>query len=220
MPAFCPSCGNAVEEGSKFCQRCGTPSSQPSAAPPPTPGSQWTPQPPPPSQSNWTPPAAPGFPPTQPNKMKAALLGGLVGGLLSGLPFIAAGNCCFCLWVVLGGVIAVYLYSKEVPEVMSGDAALLGLQSGMVSAVVSTILSIPVRLIMSRFMSGFQREMIDRMLEQQTDFPPQLAEFLKMLSSPGFQLGAIAIGFIFSLVFYSMFGALGGLIGKALFKKK
>lgn len=152
-------------------------------------------------------------------KMKAAMLGGLVAGLLSGLPLISAGNVCCCLWVLLGGVIAVYLYSKEVQVLQSGEAALLGLQSGMVAAVVATIVSVPLRLIMSRVAGGLQREFIEKMLEQNPDFPPQLRDFMMHLFSPGFAVGLILLGFVFSLILYSLFGALGGLIGKAIFKK-
>lgn len=155
-----------------------------------------------------------------PDKIKAALLGGLVGGLLSGLPFIKAGNCCFCLWVVLGGVIAVYIYAKQVQVLSGSTAALLGMQSGMVSAVVSTIVSIPFHLMMTRFAGGFQREMIERMMEQNPDFPPQLRELMLRFFSPEFAVGMIIIGFISALIFYSIFGALGGLLGNTLFKKK
>jgi hypothetical protein len=73
---------------------------------------------------------------------------------------------------------------------------------------------------MTRFAGTFQREMIERMMEQNPDFPPQLREFMLSLFSPGFAIGLIIIGFIFSLVFYSIFGALGGLLGNTLFKKK
>lgn len=150
--------------------------------------------------------------------MKAALLGGLVGGLLSGLPFIKAGNCCFCLWVMLGGVIAVYIYSKQLYAMTGGTAALLGMQSGMVSAVVSTIISIPFQLIMTRVAGGFQREMIEKMMEQNPDFPPQFRDFMLRMFSPEFAVGLIIFGFIISLVVFSLFGALGGIIGRSLFK--
>lgn len=155
-----------------------------------------------------------------PNKMKAALLGGLVAGVLSGLPGISAGNCCFCLWVVLGGVIAAYLYTKEVPLLRSGEAAFVGMMSGVVAAVIATIISIPLRLLMSRFMMGFQREFMEKMLEQNQDFPPQLREFMLGMFSPGFAIGMILVGFVMSLVFFSIFGALGGMLGNAMFKKK
>lgn len=227
MAAFCPSCGSPIDAGARFCQKCGAVAPGEQAQPPsPPPGSQWTPPPPPPPQPQWTPPptpppsGAPGAPAARPDKMKAILLGGLVAGVLSGIPFISAGNVCCCLWVILGGVLAVYLYLKEVPLLLSGEAALLGLQSGMVAAVVSTIISIPVRLVMSRFAGAMQRQMLDRIFEQNQDFPPQLRDFMLHIFSPGFMLGAMIIGFIFSLIFFSIFGALGGLLGNAMFKKK
>lgn len=154
------------------------------------------------------------------NKMKAVLLGGLVAGLLSGTPLIGAGNVCCCLWVIVGGALAVYLYGKDVPFLMSGDAALLGLQSGMVAAVVKTIIDIPIHFLMVRFAGTMQREFIEKMIEQNPDFPAPLAGLMRQFMSPGFAIGALLIGFIFSLVLFSIFGALGGLLGQAIFKKK
>ncbi len=236
MAAFCANCGSPLEAGSRFCQKCGAavpstpqPTTPPPSGsswtpqPPPPPQQQWSPPPPPPPQPQWTPPPAGGTPmppAAAPDKMKPILLGGLVAGLLSGIPFISAGNLCCCLWVVLGGVLAVYLYSRQVPVLMSGEAALLGLQSGMVAAVVNTIISIPIRFFMVRFMGSMQREMLGRIFEQNPDFPPQLRDLLQSLFSPGFMLGAILIGFIVSLIFFSIFGSIGGLIGNAMFKKK
>ncbi len=143
-----------------------------------------------------------------------------MAGLLSGIPFISAGNLCCCLWVLLGGVLAVYLYSREVPMLTSGDAALLGLQSGMVAAVVSTLISIPVRFFITRFFGAVQQQMLQKMFEQNPDFPPQLRGLMQSILSPGFMIGAILVGFVFALIFYSIFGALGGLLGNAMFKKK
>lgn len=230
MDIFCAKCGSRIEGGAKFCQNCGNPAPEPmqAAPPPPPPPPQPPPQrwaPPPPPQGQWAPPPSPpgyGQPRGvgEPSKIKAALLGGLVAGLLSGIPFISAGNLCCCLWVIVGGVIAVYLYSKQVAVLMSGTAALLGLQSGMVAAVVSTIISIPVRLIFSRMMGSVQREMIEKILEQNPDFPPQLRDFMLQIFSPEFAIGMIIIGFVISLIIFSLFGALGGLIGNAMFKKK
>ncbi|MFI5175055.1 MAG: zinc-ribbon domain-containing protein, partial [Terriglobia bacterium] len=37
MAVFCPNCGSTIDEGSKFCQKCGTPSPQPTATAPPPP---------------------------------------------------------------------------------------------------------------------------------------------------------------------------------------
>ena len=40
-----------------------------------------------------------------PSKLQPALLGGLLIGVLSALPFVSVLNGCCCLWVILGGVL-------------------------------------------------------------------------------------------------------------------
>ncbi len=42
-----------------------------------------------------------------------ALLGGLFIGMLSALPIVSVGNCCCCLWMIGGGVLAAYLRAAE-----------------------------------------------------------------------------------------------------------
>jgi hypothetical protein len=42
-------------------------------------------------------------------KAQPVLVGALLMGVLSGLPIIAAGNICCCMWVLSGGFVASYL---------------------------------------------------------------------------------------------------------------
>ncbi len=41
-----------------------------------------------------------------PSKMQPALIGGVILGVLSAVPFVNALNCLCCLWVIAGGVVA------------------------------------------------------------------------------------------------------------------
>jgi hypothetical protein len=79
------------------------------------------------------------------NKMKAALIGGGVAGLLSIIPLV--GNCCF-LWALLGGFLAVFIYLKGAPGPLApGDGAKLGLRAGVVGAIIYLIIALPMWLI-------------------------------------------------------------------------
>jgi hypothetical protein len=79
------------------------------------------------------------------NKTKAAVIGGAVAGVLSGLPII--GGCCF-LWALGGGFLAVFMYMKNAPGAMTpGDGAKLGLTAGIVAAVISLLLGLPFMLL-------------------------------------------------------------------------
>jgi uncharacterized membrane protein required for colicin V production len=76
----------------------------------------------------------------KPSIFKAVLIGGLVGGVLSVVPVLYAGNCCCCLWYALGGVIAVLIYkAASAYGVNAGTGALLGLVTGVIAGVVDTI---------------------------------------------------------------------------------
>jgi hypothetical protein len=39
-------------------------------------------------------------------RLQPAFFGGLLIGVLSALPIVSAGNCCCCLWIVAGGMLA------------------------------------------------------------------------------------------------------------------
>ena len=118
----CKECGANLPDHAKFCLQCGTP--VPADAPKPA-----TPQP-------------------ELDFMQPALAGGMFLGFLSSIPFISAGNCLCCMWVLLGGGMAAVMLTKQRPSgITYGDGAFVGVLSGLFGALVSTIMSIPVRLL-------------------------------------------------------------------------
>ena len=81
------------------------------------------------------------------NKFKPALLGGLVVGLLSSIPFI---NYCCCIWAIGGGALACMLYMKESPTpVGPGEGAMLGALAGVVGAVLYLVVGVPIAYFLS-----------------------------------------------------------------------
>jgi hypothetical protein len=57
-------------------------------------------------------------------KHQPALLGGLFIGVISSLPIVSALNFAAVLWVVLGGLLVVYLQQQRTPEpVETADAS-------------------------------------------------------------------------------------------------
>ncbi|HEX5832764.1 MAG TPA: hypothetical protein VFY34_02870 [Pyrinomonadaceae bacterium] len=76
------------------------------------------------------------------NKLKPALLGGLVVGLLSAIPFI---NYCCCIWAIGGGALAGFLYIKDSPApVPTGDGAIVGALAGVVGALIYLVIGLPI----------------------------------------------------------------------------
>ena len=79
------------------------------------------------------------------NKLKPALLGGLIVGILSALPFIS--TCC-CIWAVGGGLVAGMLYIKSSPiPVPTGDGAIVGALAGIVGAAIYLLIGLPIAFL-------------------------------------------------------------------------
>lgn len=76
------------------------------------------------------------------NKLKPALLGGLIVGLLSAIPLI---NYCCCIWAIGGGVVAGLLYIRgSATPVPTGDGAVVGALAGVVGALIYLIIGLPI----------------------------------------------------------------------------
>ncbi len=81
------------------------------------------------------------------NKLKPALLGGLIVGILSAIPFL---NYCCCIWAIGGGVLAGFLYIKSSPiPVKVGEGAVVGVLTGIVGAVLYFLISVPIGYFLS-----------------------------------------------------------------------
>ena len=71
---------------------------------------------------------------------KAALIGGAVAGLLSGIPIV--GGCCF-LWALGGGFLAIYLVMKNNTAPMEmGEGAKIGAIAGAIALAPFLIIRI------------------------------------------------------------------------------
>ncbi len=154
--------------------------------------------------------------PQRPEYLRPALVAGAVAGILSGLPFIGAGNCVCCLWIVGGAAMAAKMLAAATPTLLTaGDGAIVGALTGIAAAVVDAIVSIPLR----SFNLGLARRLLDKAAELGGEMPSSLGGILNGSSgvlTPGwFLLGLFVSAAVFALV-----GALGGIIGVSLFGKK
>ena len=152
-------------------------------------------------------------------KLQPALYAGLAIGVLSALPVISLGNCLCCMWVVGGGVLAVYLMQQNHPyQVTTADGALVGLLAGGIGGVIAALLSIPLMMAIG----PFQQRIIEQIAEN-PDIPEQTRTMIRGMGGSALVGGAIAIKLVFGLFFAcidAVFGLLGGLLGVAIFKKK
>ena len=155
-----------------------------------------------------------------PAKLQPALLGGVAIGVLSALPVINIVNLCCCAWVVAGGALASHLMQQNHPApVNAADGAIVGLLAGAIGALVGTVLSVPIALMLG----PFQVQMMERILQGAQDMPPEVRSIFEQMQGGIGGAAAMGIGFVFSLFFslffYSIFGLFGGLLGALLFRK-
>lgn len=148
------------------------------------------------------------------NKLKPAVIGGVVIGVLSVIPFVNWVNICCCLWAILGGLLASYLYVKGSPVAAStGDGAIVGAIAGLVGAVIVVVIGIPVSILTSAFMNGIIISFIEGM-------NPSQAEMMRAQMMAGQTvIGAIVNGLILAVLLV-IFSTLGGLVGIPLFEKR
>lgn len=148
------------------------------------------------------------------NKLKPAIIGGVVIGILSVIPFVNWVNICCCLWAILGGLLASYLYVKNSPVPAStGDGAILGLMAGGVGAAISIVIGIPLSWAFSTVMTGILVSFIESVDRSQ-------AEMLQAQMEAGQSIArAILNGFILAVLLV-VFSTLGGLIGVPIFEKR
>jgi len=137
------------------------------------------------------------------NKLKPALLGGLIVGFLSAIhsliPFV--GACC-CIWSIIGGVLASFLYIKgsSVP-VKLGDGAIVGALAGVVGGIIYVVIYLPISLIWG------------------------MAAMTEQLNRSGVQIPfsgtiLVIIGSIVGAIVLVLLSTLGGVIGTAIFEKR
>ena len=150
-----------------------------------------------------------------PSKLQPALLGGLAIGVLSALPFINIANCC-CAWILFGGALASYLMQQNHPlPITAGDGAVVGLMAGGVGAVVWALISLPINMAMG----PFQAQIMERVLQNTGDIPPELRGFIEGMRGADAVGVGLVLGFIAMLFFGLVFGMIGGLLGAVIFKK-
>ena len=149
----------------------------------------------------------------RPGMFVPALIRGVCAGVLSVIPIV---NCLCCLWIIGGGVLAAYFLTKETSATLTaGDGAIVGIFTGIIAAVVDVIAEIPFRAFNERLV----QEMMDRFSQYYDEMPSGWESWLGDAGFEGSFIWAI-LGFAISVVVFSAFGALGGIIGISLFAKK
>jgi hypothetical protein len=143
-----------------------------------------------------------------------ALIGGVLAGILSGIPFI---ECLCCLWIIGGGMLAAYFLTKESSVVLkAGDGAIVGIFTGIIASITSFLVSIPLRPWEEKVTS----QMMEWLSAYTDEMPAGWESFFEEGAMEASSMAWTILSFVVSAVIFSALGALGGIIGISLFAKK
>jgi len=147
-------------------------------------------------------------------RVKGVLAGGIVGGLLSAIPLLNWGNCLCCLWVILGGALAALVHVKTSGVgVSKGDGTITGVASALPMVALYVIIGLPLSILLGPVLLGIVGQFIDDPMVQQ-----QLA------AQWGATLVQTIVQYVINTIIFTVlaigFGALGGLMGTAIFEDR
>ncbi len=147
----------------------------------------------------------------QTSAVKAIVIAGVGMALLGNLPLVNFVNCVLCIWVWLGGGLAVYLYNRfqggQAPAT-TGQAAGLGALAGVVGALVGAV----VYYLTASLSAPLMAQLLQA-LNVQSDLSIGT-------QNPGSALGGSLFWLVLDIVLYPGFGALGGLVTANLLKRR
>lgn len=137
------------------------------------------------------------------NKLKPALLGGLIVGLPSAiLSMVPIANWCCCLFSIAGGVVAGLMYIKSSQtQVSVGEGAIVGGMAGVVGGIIYLIIAVPIALVFGMAM------MTEQLNRSGVDIP--VSPFILMI-----------LGGIITAIFLAVMATLGGLLSVPIFEKR
>jgi len=149
------------------------------------------------------------------NKLKPALIGGVLLGLLSAIPFVNWVNFCCCLWAIVGGLIASYMYVKNsATPVNAGDGAIVGALAGGIGAAIYVVVGIPLSIVTGAAVRNI-------MINLLASLNPEQASLIRtQMEAQGESIASAIIFGLIGAVVLIVFSVIGGLIGIPLFEKR
>lgn len=158
--------------------------------------------------------------PERPSKLMPALYGGIIMGVISGVPVLNLVNCLCCAGILLGGFMAVFFYKKDLtpgsPLLTSGDAIQLGALAGVVGAILESIFTAVTMMAVGNIGGETIYNLLDSMgITKQ--MPPEALDQMEQGLKEA-HLSALSV--VTNFIICPLFGLLGGLIGYAVYKPK
>lgn len=153
------------------------------------------------------------------DKLKSALIGGVICGIASGLPYIGSVNMACCALYIGGGILATYLLMKDrqtIEKAPYGDGSVVGLLTGLIGGIVATL-----TLLVTGGITDQAEQVLDSLrmaAGQGAEMPQGLLDLFD--TSEGASGGLILMNLVLSVVTGAIAACIGGIVGVAIFHKK
>ena len=162
--------------------------------------------------------------PEKPSMLMPALYGGIIMGVLSGIPYLSFINCLCCAGVLLGGFMAVFFYNKDLtpdmPPLTSGDSIKLGALAGLFGAIVGNVIAGLVMVTIGNVAGEAMYEMLISIYDSVGILDQMPSEAIDEMEQGMTAAELDPTTIIISFVVNPLFGLLGGLIGYQVYKPK
>jgi hypothetical protein len=161
----------------------------------------------------------------QPSKFTPIIISTAIMTVLSVFPVLSLINLLCCAGIIIGAFAGTSYYAKKLNEAGSliqfKDGAAIGLFSGLLTALLVTILNTLIMMLSPQNPIPEIYKLIDKF---GYTLPPEAEKMLQKVSGEyskhGFSITIVGINFLMDLIFYPLFGFLGGIIASSVYGKK
>ncbi len=162
--------------------------------------------------------------PEKPSKLMPALYGGIIMGVISGVPFLSFVNCLCCAGVMFGGFMAVFFYKKDLPPdnqmLTNSDGMALGALAGVFGAVIANLITGILFVTIGNITGRAMYQMVTGLYDTLGILDKMPPDAIEKMEQGMVEKGLSATSIVLSFVINPLFGLLGGLIGYSVLKPK
>jgi hypothetical protein len=160
-----------------------------------------------------------------PNKLKPVLIAAGLMIIISITPFISAINVFCCAGIIIGALIGTFSYYKDLQKanllIDYKDGVMIGILAGIITAIVYTGFVLIIQLYSEGNMFTDIANDFEKLgFQLSPEFYKAMDYFSGESNSYGFSPTLTIVSLALYLILFPLFGALGGLFGVSIFKKK
>lgn len=161
----------------------------------------------------------------QPSKFTPIIISSFLMVFISIFPVLNLLNLLCCAGIVIGGAAGTYYYGRQLEKaggfIQNKDGIMIGLLSGIISAIIYVIFSTLIMMISQQN----PVELVYKMTEQYSiPIPPESEKMLqtvfKEYQQNGFSTIMIGVELFSRIVSHCIFGPIGGLLAASIMNKR